>query len=69
MPGKNGKEVYAEIKSLKPDIKALFMSGYTANIIHKNGFLDRGTGFISKPFSPNAFLRKVRSILDNGNST
>ncbi len=39
MPGKNGKEVYAEIKGLRPDIRALFMSGYTANIIHKKGIL------------------------------
>jgi PAS domain S-box-containing protein len=66
MPGKNGKEVYTEIKGLRPDIKALFMSGYTANIIHKKSILDSGTEFISKPFSPNAFLRKVREILDSG---
>jgi PAS domain S-box-containing protein len=66
MPGKNGKEVYAEIRDLKPDIKALFMSGYTANIIHKKGILDSATEFISKPFSPNAFLRKVREVLDKG---
>jgi PAS domain S-box-containing protein len=64
MPGKNGKEVYQEIRSLRPDIKTLFMSGYTANIIHKKGILDPGTEFISKPFSPNTFLRKVRDILD-----
>jgi response regulator RpfG family c-di-GMP phosphodiesterase len=64
MPGKNGKEVYAEISRLKPDIKALFMSGYTANIIHKKGVLESATEFISKPFSPNAFLRKVREVLD-----
>lgn len=64
MPGKNGKEVYREIRDLRPDIKALFMSGYTANIIHKKGILDTGTEFISKPFSPNAFLRKVREVLD-----
>jgi CheY-like chemotaxis protein len=66
MPGKNGKEVYAEISRLKPDIniKALFMSGYTANIIHKKGVLESETEFISKPFSPNAFLRKVREVLD-----
>lgn len=64
MPGKNGKETYAEIKRLRPDIKALFTSGYTANIIHKKGILDSGTEFISKPFSPNAFLRKVREVLD-----
>ncbi|MCK9420657.1 MAG: PAS domain S-box protein [Nitrospirae bacterium] len=66
MPGKNGKEVYAEIRGLNPDIKALFMSGYTANIIHKKGILDSATEFISKPFSPNAFLRKVRDVLDQG---
>lgn len=66
MPGKNGKEVYAEIRGLKPDIKALFMSGYTANIIHKKGILDSATEFISKPFSPNVFLRKVREVLDKG---
>jgi CheY-like chemotaxis protein len=65
MPGKNGKEVYEEIRGLRWDIKALFMSGYTANIIHKKGILDSGTEFISKPFSPNAFLRKVREVLDN----
>ncbi len=64
MPGINGKVVYEKIRGLKPGIKALFMSGYTANIIHKKGILDRGTEFISKPFSPNAFLRKVREVLD-----
>jgi PAS domain S-box-containing protein len=66
MPGKNGKETFAEIRSMKPDAKAIFMSGYTANIIHKKGILDVGTEFISKPFSPSAFLRKVREVLDNG---
>ncbi len=64
MPGKNGKEVYTEIRGQRPDIKALFMSGYTANIIHKKGILDSATEFISKPFSPNTFLRKVREVLD-----
>jgi PAS domain S-box-containing protein len=66
MPGKNGKEVYLEVRNLRPDIKVLFMSGYTANIIHKKGILDSGTEFISKPFSPNAFLRKVREVLNKG---
>ena len=66
MPGKNGKEVFAEIQGLRPGIRALFMSGYTANIIHKKGILDSATEFISKPFSPNAFLRKVREVLDKG---
>lgn len=64
MPKMNGKEAYEEIKKIKPDIKALFMSGYTANIIHKKGILEEGINFISKPVSPNELLRKVREVLD-----
>ena len=37
MPKKNGKIVYESIKAIKPDVKALFMSGYTADILHKKG--------------------------------
>ena len=66
MPEKNGKEAHEEIRTMRHDIKALFMSGYTANIIHKKGILESATEFISKPFSPNAFLRKVREVLDKG---
>ncbi len=65
MPKKNGKEVYEEIRKAMPDIKALFMSGYTADIVHKKGILEEGLEFIVKPLSPNALLRKVRKILDN----
>ncbi len=64
MPKKNGKEVYEEIKKQRPDMKAVFMSGYTANIIHKKGILEPGIELISKPFSPNALLRKIREVLD-----
>jgi len=64
MPKKSGKAVYDEAREQKPGIKALFMSGYTANMIHKKGILDAGIEFITKPFSPNAFLRKVREVLD-----
>lgn len=64
MPKKNGREVYDEIMKTRPDIKSLFMSGYTANHIHKKGILEEGLNFISKPVSPNEFLRKVREALD-----
>jgi PAS domain S-box-containing protein len=64
MPKKNGKEVYEEIRGIRPDIKALFMSGYTANVIHKKGILNPDKELIIKPFSPHAFLQKVRQILD-----
>jgi len=64
MPKKNGKEVYEEAKAIRPGIKALFISGYTADIVHKKGFLDQTLHFISKPFSPDELLRKVRDVLD-----
>lgn len=64
MPKKNGKEVYDEIRKHKPDMKALFMSGYTANIIHSKGILKTGIKLITKPFTPSSLLQKVRSVLD-----
>ncbi|HAK61191.1 MAG TPA: hypothetical protein DCO77_12565 [Nitrospiraceae bacterium] len=64
MPKKNGKEVFEKIRAIRPDIKALFTSGYTANIIHRKGILDEGLHFISKPIAPKVLLEKVRSILD-----
>jgi PAS domain S-box-containing protein len=64
MPKKNGKEVYNEIKKVRPDIKHIFSSGYDADIIHKKGIVEEGLNFISKPISPNVFLKKVREVLD-----
>jgi len=65
MPKKNGKEAYEEIKKIRPDIKSIFISGYTADIIHEKGILDEEMNFISKPVSPKDLLRKVREVLDN----
>jgi PAS domain S-box-containing protein len=65
MPKKNGKEVYEVIRSIKPDIKALFISGYTADIITSKGLLDEGLHFMHKPPAPDALKRKVREILDS----
>ena len=67
MPRKNGKEAYTEIKKIKSDIKVIFISGYTADIIHKKGILEEGLNFILKPISKNNLLRKVREVLDQGN--
>ncbi len=64
MPRKNGREVYEEIKRIVPDIKVLFMSGYTADIISEKGILKAGLDFISKPVSPKDLLKLVREILD-----
>lgn len=63
MPKKNGKEVYEEIKRERPDIKVLFTSGHTADLIHRKGILEGGSGFVLKPFAPHDLLRKVREVL------
>lgn len=64
MPKKNGKETFLEISALKPGTKAIFISGYTADIIDKNGLIDAGLHLINKPLLPNQLLAKVRELLD-----
>ncbi|MBF0559844.1 MAG: PAS domain S-box protein [Nitrospirae bacterium] len=66
MPKKSGKEAVDEIKKIKPEVKVLFTSGYTSDIISRKGILEQGMDFISKPVSPHAFLSKIREILDGG---
>ena len=66
MPKKSGKEACDAIKKIKPDMKVLFMSGYSEDIIHKKGIpLKKGLNFVSKPISPKQFLIMVRMVLDN----
>lgn len=64
MPKKDGKEAYEEISRTKPDIKALFMSGYSEDIIHKRGILQEGLNFVAKPVTPNVLLKKIREVLE-----
>ena len=51
MPEMNGRDLAVQITALYPDIRLLFMSGYTANVIAHHGVLDHGVAFIQKPFS------------------
>ena len=64
MPRKNGKEAYQEIQNIRPGVPVLFTSGYTADIVHKKGFLDDGFELLLKPVSMTALLQKVREVLD-----
>ena len=63
MPEMNGRDLAKNVISLYPDIKRLFMSGYTANIIAHHGVLDEGVHFIQKPFSMKDLAEKVREAL------
>jgi len=64
MPNKSGKVAYDEIKQLKPDTRALFSSGYSANIIQEQGELGENAEFLAKPVNPAELLKKVREMLD-----
>jgi PAS domain S-box-containing protein len=64
MPKRNGREVWEAIHAVAPEIKALFLSGYTADILQRRGVLDEGFHFLSKPPSTLDLLRKVRNVLD-----
>ncbi|UCD34704.1 MAG: PAS domain S-box protein [Nitrospiraceae bacterium] len=63
MPKKNGSEVYDEIRNTAPGIKALFMSGYTAQIIQEKGILEKDTNFIYKPLSVDDLAAKIKTLL------
>jgi len=52
------------LRLLRPDIKVLYMSGYTDDTIIRHGMLDPKTAFLQKPFTPEDLRRKVRDVLD-----
>ncbi|MGM0599742.1 MAG: PAS domain S-box protein, partial [Candidatus Rifleibacteriota bacterium] len=65
MPKMNGKKLAKKIQARNPDIKVLFMSGYTADVIVEHGVLSNGIHFIQKPFSKNDLAAKVHEILNS----
>ncbi|VAW41496.1 multi-sensor hybrid histidine kinase, partial [hydrothermal vent metagenome] len=64
MPGKSGKDACNSILQIRPTVKVLFMSGYTADIIIDKGIVQDNFNFISKPVSPRELRLKVRKVLD-----
>jgi hypothetical protein len=66
MPKKNGYRAYEEIRQVNPDIKALFISGYSANIIYGKKILEGAMNYVSKPILPDTLLTEVRKVLDGG---
>jgi diguanylate cyclase (GGDEF)-like protein/PAS domain S-box-containing protein len=63
MPGLNGQDVAERVRTLRPDIRVLFMSGYNEDAVLRHGVLAAGAAFIEKPFSPSMLLERVRRIL------
>ena len=64
MPGISGRKLVDRLKEIHPEMKVLYMSGYTDNAILHHGILEEGTNFIQKPFSMDGLARKVREVLD-----
>src|SRR5256885_3013785 len=64
MPGMNGRELAQRITEIRPNVKVLYMSGYTENVIGHNGTLDAGIRLLQKPFNLRDLKSKVREVLD-----
>jgi PAS domain S-box-containing protein len=64
MPKMSGRELYDRLKTTRPEIKVLFMSGYTDDALALHGVLDAEFAFIEKPFSPSRLACKVRETID-----
>jgi PAS domain S-box-containing protein len=64
MPGMNGGELATQMVLHRPEMKVLFTSGYTENVIAHHGVMDSEVSFLGKPYSPSALAKKIREVLD-----
>ncbi len=64
MPGMSGRELADELRHSRPNVKILYMSGYTHDLVTQEGILETGSELLQKPFSINALMNRVRDILD-----
>jgi DNA-binding response OmpR family regulator len=64
LPGTGGRDIVEGMLTDRPGMSALFMSGYTRDVIDNHGVLTSGLAFLQKPFTPETLLRTVREVLD-----
>ena len=65
MPYMSGRQLAEELTSIRPQLRVLYMSGYTDDAIVRHGLLDASLNFIQKPFDAASVARKVREVLDS----
>jgi CheY-like chemotaxis protein len=68
MPGMHGQELVERLAALRPGIRSIFMSGYTADVMARDGVIDHGVHFIQKPFRGAELCDLVRDVLDTGHA-
>jgi PAS domain S-box-containing protein len=68
LPGMNGKALYERLRVLRPDLKVLFVSGYTADVISRSG-LEQHMAYLQKPFDTRSLSAKVREVLTQGTAS
>lgn len=64
MPRRNGPDSFREIRGITPGMKALFLSGYTADVMKRRALIEEGATVMQKPFSVNRLLKTIRALLD-----
>jgi len=64
MPGMSGRVLSEQLAAVRPNLRVLFMSGYTDDDVMRRGILDRRAAFLEKPFTPDQLVSKVRQVLD-----
>jgi two-component system cell cycle sensor histidine kinase/response regulator CckA len=60
-----GRELTDRMKIMRPDLKTIYMSGYTDDAVVRHGVFAKTEPFLQKPFSPESLARKVREVLDS----
>ena len=64
MPRMSGAKLAESLKTVRPESRIIYMSGYTNEAIGHRGVLEAGVAFLQKPFTTESLLRKVREVLD-----